>query len=198
MEVREITYQDANPFIKRWHYSGDIPAGLNVFFGYFINNQLYAVANYGHGVNCHQASFLKKLLNIEDIIMDNLYELKRLCRIEPKNEIYPLTKFLSKCHKLLKKKGIKYIVSFSDPLYKHNGGIYKAANFEYLGKTKKARCYVNKNGEVFHQRYPYNYAKRHNITMTQAINSLRLKEGKTPEKDRWFIRLCSNPVKFVK
>ena len=151
---------------------------------------MYCVADYGIGVNPYQAQSLSKLTGYE-VSKDNLLELKRLCRVEPKKESLQLTQFIAGCHKILKKKGIRYIVSFSDPDMKHNGGIYKAANFKYLGKTDAAIHTIDENNIVRHRRYYFRYARRKNITVAQARKELGLKTLKTAPKDRWFIQINS-------
>jgi hypothetical protein len=186
--VKEISLKEAKPFIEKWHYSKRVPTGKNIFFGWYIEDQLYAVADYGIGVNSYQATFLSKLTNY-NITNDNLLELKRLCRIEPKNEKLQLSEFLSKCHKELKKRGYKYIVAFSDPMYGHNGGIYKASNFIHMGKTNAEYHVIDKDGNIRHRRYPFRYAERHGCSIQEAREILGLKRIKTPPKDRWFIKI---------
>jgi hypothetical protein len=186
--VQPIQYKLAKEFIEKWHYSGRASRGKSIFFGWFIGEDLYAVADYGIGVNNFQASFLARKTN-EPVTNDNLLELKRLCRVEPKNNKYPLTRFLSLCHKELRKQGYKYIVSFSDPEYNHNGGIYKAANFTHLGKTDPMYHVIDSDGIKRHRRYPYKYSKRHNCTIQEARDILGLKIHKTLPKDRWFIKI---------
>jgi hypothetical protein len=116
-----------------------------------------------------------------------------------------LTKFLSLCHKLLKQRyGIRYIVSFSDPKYnrfKHqgpveynSGGIYKAANFQYLGKTNAEMHVIDQFGNIHHRRYAYRYMQRKCnegifITLDEARNFLGVKPIRTERKDRWFLDL---------
>lgn len=198
--IRKIPKDAAEDFIIKWHYSRRCPTGKNIFFGWYINtgessiysdmfgNVLYAVADYGIGVNPYQAQSLSKLtgFNVEN---DKLLELKRLCRIEPKLELFPLTKFISQCHKMLRKEGYCYIVSFSDPNYGHTGGIYKAANFLYLGKTNAELHTVDKDGVIRHRRYYFRYARRNNVDMNQAREDLGLSIIKTMPKDRWFIKI---------
>ena len=184
--LKKISLKEAKPFIEKWHYSKKVPTGKNIFFGWFIENELYAVANYGIGVNSNQASFLSKKTG-KNITNSNLLELKRLCRKEPKVNTLPLTKFLSLCHKNLKKDGYRYIISFSDPEHGHNGGIYKAANFIHLGKTNPEIHTIDKNGVKRHRRFPYRYAKRNNCSIEEARQALNLKKIKTLPKDRWFL-----------
>ena len=187
VEIRTIELSVARPFIEMWHYSNKVPTGKNIFFGWYINEELYAVANYGIGVNNYQSSFLARVTS-ENVENNNLLELKRLCRAEPARQMY-LTQFLSKCHKRLKKLGYKYIISFSDPECGHNGGIYRAANFSHIGKTNAEWHVIDEDGTKHHRRYPYRYAQRNNCTIDEARKELGLKRIKTLPKDRWFLRI---------
>ena len=202
--VREIPLETARTFIENWHYSRKIPTGKNVFFGWYVGDSLYAVADYGIGVNPFLHEFLTKITQ-KPVTQSNLYELKRLCRMDPSNPRYPLTKFLSICHKNLRRDhGIRFIVSFSDP--EHNrfrdqkdvpyssGGIYKAANFEYLGKTNAEMHVIDEQGITHHRKYAYRYMQRQHakgnaITLNEARQALGVVPIKTEPKDRWFIDL---------
>jgi hypothetical protein len=203
--VCEIPLGVAKPFIEEWHYSGKVPTGKNVFFGWYTDGTLYAVADYGIGVNSNQAAYLSRITQ-KPVKQSNLFELKRLCRVDPQNPAYPLTKFLSRCHKHLKREhGIRFIVSFSDP--EHNqfllqkndvpyasGGIYKAANFQYLGKTNPEWHVADQFGARRHRKYPYRYMERQRakgapITLDAARKALGLTRIRTAEKDRWFLDL---------
>ena len=187
--IEMIGAELAHPFIERWHYSERVPTGKNIFFGWFVGLfELYAVADYGIGINPYQSKFLSKETG-ESVTNSGLLELKRLCRSEPKQEGYPLTAFLARCHKLLKRRDYEYSVSFSDPSYGHNGGVYKAANFDYLGKTNAEYHVVDQDGNARHRRYPYRYARRNNVTIQEAREELGLERIKTLPKDRWFLRL---------
>ncbi|MCP4050296.1 MAG: hypothetical protein GY730_06290 [bacterium] len=78
-------------------------------------------------------------------------EIRRFCCIDntPRNtESY----FLSKILKWLRNNTkIKTVLSYADPYYGHNGTIYKAANFKYLGTTKKSTVYYY-NGKMYHDK----------------------------------------------
>lgn len=187
LRVEIVAPNVAWPFIRKWHYSGNVPKGKNIYFGWFDRDELYAIADYGIGVNYFQAAFLAKKTG-EDVNNNNLLELKRLCRSEPKKNIF-LTQFLSKCHKKLKSIGFKYIVSFSDPEYGHSGGIYKAANFIHLGKTDSERVLIDKDGNRFHRIALHRHAKRNGCSIIEAREVLGLKTIKTIPKDRWFLRI---------
>jgi hypothetical protein len=194
--IRPISHKEAAPFIEKWHYSRRCPTGKNFFFGWFISGEggglfddvLYAVADYGIGVNPYQAKFLSHLTG-QEITNSNLLELKRLCRTEPKRDVYPLTAFLSQCHRNLRKQGYRFIVSFSDPAYGHDGGIYKAGNFRNIGKTNSETHAVGEDGEMRHRRLYFRYARRKGISVSVAREELGLRLVKTPPKDRWLIKL---------
>ena len=187
--VELISLEESRPFIEKWHYSGVVPTGQNIFFGWYDNTgKLYAVADYGIGVNPYQAPFLSRITGFI-VENKNLLELKRLCRVEPKQN-KPLTRFLSLCHKKLKKMGYKYVVSFSDPEEKHNGGIYKAANFLHLGQTNPEMHLIDKDGNKRHRRYAYRHARRNGIHVSKSREILGVSPVKTMPKDRWFLKIA--------
>lgn len=188
MDTHRIDHRLAKPFIEEWHYSGKCPTGKNIFFGCYDGAGLYAVADYGIGVNPYQATFLSRESSL-DVTNDALVELKRLCRIEPRNDDMPLTKFLSQCHRQLKQEGVRFVVSFSDPEHGHTGGIYRAANFIHLGQSNPEFHLVDADGVVRHRRYAYRYAQRNGVTTAQARDDLGLTRIKTAPKDRWFLPL---------
>ena len=187
-KVLEISLHDAKAFIETYHYSKIVPAGQNIFFGWFLENDLYAVANYGIGVNTYQSEFLSKITGFE-ITDDNLIELKRLCRKEPRNDNFPLTKFLSICHKKLKKMKYKFVVSFSDPEHKHNGGIYKASNFMHLGVTRSEVHFIDKDGGFIHRRIPRHHQLKTGLSFKESVKTLGLTANITKPKDRWLIKI---------
>tara|TARA_Y100000310_G_scaffold123300_1_gene122076 strand:+ start:78 stop:650 length:573 start_codon:yes stop_codon:yes gene_type:complete len=184
-EITEVSLQLARPFIEQWHYSGKTPTGKNIFWGWIDNMDcIYSIADYGIGVNPYQAEFLAREMN-QPVTKDNLIELKRLCRREPRVEEWPLSSFLSKCHKQLSNLGFRYVVSFSDPAHGHNGGIYKASSFDHLGQTQAEWHLEDVDGGFHHRRYAYRYAQRKGVTLAEARKILGLTRVKTPPKDRW-------------
>lgn len=193
MKIERVGHKEAKAFIEKWHYSRKCPTGKNIFFGWYsdgdiFHRELYALADYGIGVNPYQARSLSKLSGF-NVRKETLLELKRLCRREPKMQGVQLTQFLAACHKMLKSDGFLFIVSFSDPAHNHNGGIYKAANFTHLGKTNAETHAIDKDGTIRHRRYYFRYARRKDISVAQAREELGLKLVKTLPKDRWFLPL---------
>jgi len=231
-EVKFISVDEAKPFVSRWHYTNKIGAGAKIFIGGYVDGELYAVACYSHSNGDFGGSGARLLARITGLPVteDNILYLQRLCRTGDKNEKgqIPLTQFLSKCHRLLRKdQGIRFIASFSDPMYNAfkssagtrasergetteytSGGIYKAANFQYLGKTSAVYHCINSIGEIVHRRVAYKLKERRNaktygpkellpgkkwpegaMTIAEARKELGLKTIRTEPKDRWFLDL---------
>jgi len=183
--VHEIEHAEAKAFIERWHYSQRMPTGKNLLFGWFVGGELYAVADYGIGVNPYQAAFLQTKTGMP-VCDDSLLELKRLCRTEPRRDDCPLTAFLSACHVLLSGRGFRFVVSFSDPNHGHRGGIYRAANFVHMGVTNPEFHCADERGNIRHRRFAFRYARRNDVTVGAARIRLCLTRVQTLPKDRWF------------
>ena len=175
--VCPIGHLRCSEFVETWHYSRRMPTGKNINFGAFIDEILYAVIVLGIGVNPYQAKFLG---------VENTMEIKRLCRIEPKSDKYPLSKLISVAIKMARK-AYKFdaVVAFADPEQSHHGGIYKASGFEFKGTTNAEWHTVDRGGNKRHRRYAFRYARRVNITVEEARNALGLKRIKTEPKNRW-------------
>lgn len=84
---------------------------------------------------------------------DRVIELHRLhiLDVTPRNTE---SWFIHKCFDLLKtdKPRIKGIISFADSTEGHEGTIYKASNFYFIGKTCKATFYRDSLGRLRHPR----------------------------------------------
>lgn len=168
----ELPRPVAQVFVEMWHYSGTLPTGKNIYYGWFIDRELYAVAVYGLSANKNLATFLARATN-KPVTATNLLELRRLCRSEPARRDYQLTRFLAKCHKLLRRNhDARFVVSYSDPAHGHDGKIYKAANFMHLGATAAEIQSLDAQGQLVH--------RRHGRTARRVT---------TRPKDRWFLDL---------
>jgi hypothetical protein len=127
-KIIEIDYQLAVDFLLPRHYSGRTP-NICKAFGWYINGELVAVCTFGK-----PASPALCIGVCGKEYADNVYELNRLCRIETLTE--PLSKFVGKCLKELKKENW-IIISYSDMAMEHHGYVYQASNFIYTGCTKE-------------------------------------------------------------
>ncbi len=144
--VKLIDPSESRSFVERWHYSKNATGGTYLYsFGLFHQGFLIGACLYGPVAMRNVAQ--KYVEQEKDLI-----ELRRLCCIDktPKNtESY----FVGKTIRWLKKNSkLKKIISYADPHYGHEGTIYKASNFTYLGLTGKG-CYIlDKTGTRRHNR----------------------------------------------
>lgn len=184
--VTLIDHRSTKTMVETWHYSKRMPTGMNICFGWWIDDALYAVAVYGIGVNCYQARFLRSAgVEVGD---KEIIELKRLARVEPRRDDMPLTKFLAVCHRSLKKT-YRVVVSFSDPEHSHSGTVYRAANFKDFGETNPEWHLIDEAGNVRHRRFAFRYARRNGVTVEQARIELGVKRKKCLPKRRWVLVL---------
>lgn len=81
----------------------------------------------------------------------DVVELHRLCCID--NTLKNTESFfVSRCLRWLKQNtDIKVVISYSDLEYGHEGAIYKAANFEFIGQTKDNKI-IEYNGKRYHEK----------------------------------------------
>lgn len=138
--VDQVPFKTIRDFIEKWHYSKTVK-GLHctLYFGLFSEGNLIGAMMYG---KLAMPGVSKKYVENEN----ELIELRRLCCIDktPRNtESY----FVGKTIKWIKRNTkIKKIISYADPHYGHQGIIYKASNFKYLGITSPGRFIVDKDG----------------------------------------------------
>jgi len=129
--------------IDKHHYIKALPRGCSNIFSIFVEGVLIGVACYGCPVGrWAEVKYGKGTL-----------ELKRFCLDSglPKNTA---SWFMAKCNRALKKKGVKKILSYADPTQGHEGIIYQASNFIYLGQQRQGTAYVLWKGKkVYYRNY---------------------------------------------
>lgn len=59
---------------------------------------------------------------------------------------------------------IKGIVSYADPSVDHDGTIYKAANFRFIGNSAKSYHYIDKDGKWINKKVVWDRAKQSNLS----------------------------------
>lgn len=126
--IEIIDYKTAIEFLLPRHYSNRKPS-IKWAFGFFVDGNLSAVMTVGKPAS---NSLCFGICGKE--YSKHVYELNRLCRVD--NLEIPLSFFVSRCLKMLKKENI-ILVSYADTAMNHTGFIYQACNFKYTGKTKE-------------------------------------------------------------
>ena len=134
--VREVPRSEVVDFIEENHYSHSIN-GVKVShcFGLYYDDTLVGAGLFGVTATRNQ---WKPYGTSEESVL----ELRRLVLIDdtPRNmESY----FIGKMLKWLKKNTkIESVVSYADPNFGHQGIIYQASNFQFIGRTAKTRVVV--------------------------------------------------------
>ncbi len=157
MKLEKASYKAVSFACLNFHYAKSIPVNT---FGYSVfndNNEWCGVVLYGTGANNNLASQYK--LN-----QGNVIELVRMA-LNGKQE--STSKALSLSLKLIKKDLplCKLIISYADKDQNHNGTIYQATNWYYVGQSmvnKKDASYVI-DGKRIHGKTISDKCKRYGL-----------------------------------
>lgn len=136
-EVRLVERAEIREFIEKWHYSRSINGVLSTYcFGLYRDSKMQGAMLFG---KVGMANAWKKYADKQEEIL----ELRRLCCVDdtPKNaESY----FIGKCLKWIRRHSeVKLIVSYADTNHGHEGIIYRATNFSYMGTTSPGRVIIH-------------------------------------------------------
>ena len=135
-EVREISHDEAIPFLMKVHYARSVPQ-LMYCYGLFIDNKLCGVVTYGIPAS---PTLCRGLAGDDEFY--NVLELNRLviCDNTPNNASYLVGRSLRKLPRH------RYVVSYADAeAWGHVGYIYQACNFIYTGLSA-SRTDTKSNG----------------------------------------------------
>lgn len=154
-EVAPIDEAQAKAFVVGHHYSGTYPAA-RFRFGLYKADELQGVAVFSHPCND------RVLTSVFPGQARDSVELGRFVLLDevPGNGE---TWFLARAFALLKREGIRGVVSFADPLPRkavdgtvttpgHIGVIYQAHNGVYLGRGTARTLHLLPNGNTFNAR----------------------------------------------
>ncbi len=137
--VAPCSYQAAKYAVEKWHYSGVMPAGKTVKLGVWEDGRYIGAVIFSLGTN--------KAIN-SNFDIDGMGACE-LTRIALNSHNIPVSKIVSLSLSILKRQspGLRLVVSYADPLHNHNGGIYQAGNWIYIGnenRDKRNRTYKHK------------------------------------------------------
>lgn len=154
LQVRPVLRSEVRHFIETHHYSKSINGVTSdICFGLFWENRLVGAMLFG---KLGMAGCWKKYADSADKVI----ELRRLCCIDdtpPFSESF----FIGAALRWLKA-NTQYavVVSYADPNHGHQGTIYKASNFTYLGITSPTKVIVRiSDQKVFHDKTIRTYYK---------------------------------------
>lgn len=129
MSVRRIKRDEAYPWLLEKHYAKRIPI-IMYAFGLYENGKLCGVCTYGLPPSRHLCVGI-----CGNEYADNVLELNRLVLQENKKNSCSF--FVAKTLKSLPRPSI--VISYADSSMNHNGYIYQAANFLYVGLSAERK-----------------------------------------------------------
>ncbi|QQM15034.1 acetyltransferase [Bacillus phage Thornton] len=186
LSIKRIEAKWARKYIATFHYSKTFPDSTKFSYGIFHNKELVGVVCYGMGCGKNQFTYIDK-----DIQNGQYVELTRVwlhSTLRKNAESYVISRTL----KMLPEE-ILLVVSFSDSSKGHNGTIYQATNWKYLGRNKGGKILICEDGIEKHSRLIGMYKQRNphlrDKSNEEIMNIYGWKWGKAGEKHRYvFIR----------
>jgi hypothetical protein len=122
------------------------PGGSLLNFGVFVANSLLGVAVLGVGPSNLHCLF-EEAEPHQVLCLSRLWLDERLGRNCESRSLAIILRQLRQHQSLVKAVG-----AYSDPLAGHNGGIYRAAGFLYLGQSTAMPKYQLPDGSIYHSR----------------------------------------------
>ena len=155
----------------RWHYSRAMPAAKLVRVGVWEAGQFVGVVLFGSGANRHLASPF-------GLKPTQACELVRVA-LAP-SRVHPTSKCVAIAIKLLRRQspGLRLVVSYADRGQGHEGTIYRAGNWFYLGASEQS--YLKVLGQVTHPRSLYERYGRNGQSVPWLKKNVDPKAARVP------------------
>lgn len=170
--IDQVTYNDANNFLKRTHYLRKAPSNSK-HFGAYINGILVGVVSVGNSANPMEKNLcITRIAWLDRVRYDRNFG----------------SRFIAAVLKQIKLSGYRgKIVSWSDPRY-HSGTLYKACNFKQITpkKNRQDYVYIDKDGNEFHKSY---CRVRAGESESEYAKKLGLTKIKVQAKIKWVYEL---------
>ena len=147
LNITPCKVSDIRDFIETYHYSKNIN-GVKISYCFKVEHQGNLVGGVLFGAMSTTA--WKKFADDESKVL----ELRRLVLLDcvGKNSE---SRTIGFCLRYIKRESklVEVIVSYADPYYNHDGTIYRASNFEYLGMSGKDTGFYDKEtNKTYHSR----------------------------------------------
>ena len=125
LRVDWCSYEAAKYAVEKWHYSERMPAGKVVKIGAWEDGAFVGCVLFAWGTAPH----------IGDPYALKMTEVCELVRVALTRHGSPVSQIVSRAIELLRRQspGLRLLVSYADPSHGHNGAIYQAMNWVYVG-----------------------------------------------------------------
>ena len=145
LELDWCSHKAAKWAVEHWHYSGRMPVGKQVMVGVWESGRFIGVVIFGRGANRHMAGEYR-------LVTTEAVELTRVALTEHDS---PVSRIVAIATRLLGRQspGIRLVVSYADPSQGHDGGIYKAMGWVYVGRSSPQAAVVGMHKRTASARY---------------------------------------------
>ena len=157
-EVRQITYNDAKPFLLNIHYARRMPC-ITHAYGLFIKGVLAGVVTYGIPASNNLCVGLAGEKNKHKV-----FELNRLAILPQYSGDNNASYLVS--HSLKQLPNNTFVVSYADTAWTHVGYVYQATNWLYTGMTVARTDVYHPEGK--HPRHSLDYSKNYDMRQTRS------------------------------
>lgn len=174
-KIQIATNQMIDFACKNYHYSQSVPCGRKIAYSIFEENKFIGVIIYSLGANNNLAKSFNMVQG----------EVVELTRVALKNHKNPVSRYVSVTLKLLKKqcKTVKLVVSYADKENQnHNGGIYQAGNWIYLGVSKCSDTQFFYKGKWTHLRSINAIGEKNPLLKQKLIETLPKRKNSDKHK----------------
>ena len=189
LRIDWCSYEAAKYAVQHWHYSRSLPCSKTARLGVWEDDKFIGTIVFAWGANRHLAGEYKLKMT----------ECAELCRIALAKHSTPVSRILSIVVKMLKREmpGIRLIVSYADLNQGHQGKIYQASNWLFVGETGHEAGIIL-NGKLTHRRTINSKYGTSTIEWlrSRVDPSARRHEGKT--KFKYLLPLDDRMVEHIK
>jgi hypothetical protein len=160
----------------RWHYSRAMPKAQLVKVGVWEDDKFRGAIIYGLGANRHIA----RPFGLQST------EVAELVRVAlAPGRAHPTSQCVAISLKLLRRQspGLKLVVSYADSGQGHNGTIYQATNWIFLGGSEQS--YIKVLGKVEHPRSLYDRYGRNGQSIPWLREHVDPRADRVPMPPKW-------------
>ena len=137
------SYEAVKYAVRHWHYSRSLPCSKTARLGVWEDGNFIGAVVFAWGANRHLAGEYELKMT----------ECAELCRVALAKHETPVSRILAIAVKMLKREmpGIRLVVSYADLNQGHEGKIYQASNWLFVGETGH-EAGITLNGKLTHRR----------------------------------------------
>ena len=137
------SYEAAKYAVRHWHYSRSLPCSKTARLGVWEDGNFIGAVVFPWGANRHLAGEYELKMT----------ECAELCRVALAKHQTPVSRILAIAVKMLKRAmpGIRLVASYADLNQGHEGKIYQASNWLFVGETGH-EAGIMLDGKLTHRR----------------------------------------------